>query len=594
MNIQGLAPQTKQSKVAFIQDTIVPTNHIFMGLSETWLNNHKEAELNIDGYTTIRCDSSRKKKSNRGRYTGGVAFYVRDDIAISSEVLVKHSSDSVQLLCLYSKSENIAIACLYRQPDDKAHGHPSTPMDLKLALNKLVNNLEKITPAPDIILGGDFNLPHTDWPDATPSKGASVDEKSMLNIINEMCNNLLLTQVVTGPTHKDGNTLDLVFVNNLALVHNTTAVPVLQSTSHHSIIQISTTYKAHAPFEQTALPKKSGLDALNFFHKDVQWDKLQEKLAAIDWVKNFENKSPDDILTSIYKETYEIAAECVPEKTSAEKKFASKLQQHRKQLVKRRRRITKRLCRVTSPSQANKLHLELLDIEKKLQKSYADADEEMERKAVESIKSNAKFFYAYAKKKAKCKTKIGPLDNKTRLTSDPKEMAELLSTQYASVFSVPKEDAGEPTAFKTEKKLVDITFTSEDMELAISELRSNAAAGDDGFPAVLLKNCKSALSLPLTVFWRKCMDESYIPPRLKRSIITPIHKGKGDSRAIPANYRPVALTSHIIKLFEKILRKNIVKHMNENNLFNDSQHGFRSGRSCLSQLLEHLTQSSTS
>ena len=112
--------------------------------------------------------------------------------------------------------------------------------------------------------------------------------------------------------------------------------------------------------------EKSGLDAFNFFRKDVQWNKLQEKLAAIDWVKNFENKSPDDILTSIYKETYEIAAECVPEKTSAEKKFASKLQQHRKQLVKRRRRITKRLCRVTSPSQANKLHLELLDIEKKL------------------------------------------------------------------------------------------------------------------------------------------------------------------------------------------------------------------------------------
>ena len=27
--------------------------------------------------------------------------------------------------------------------------------------------------------------------------------------------------------------------------------------------------------------------------------------------------------------------------------------------------------------------------------------------------------------------------------------------------------------------------------------------------------------------------------------------------------------------------------MNDNKLFNDSQHGFRAGRSCLSQLLEH-------
>ena len=170
MNIQGLAPQTVQSKVAFIQDTIVPENQIFMGLSETWLKNHKEAELNIDGYTIQRCDSSRKKKSNRGRYTGGVAFYLRDDIAISSEVLVKHTSDAVQLLCLYSKSENLAIACLYRQPDDKVHGHPSTPTDLKVALNKLVNSLERITPSPDIILGGDFNLPHINWPVATHQK----------------------------------------------------------------------------------------------------------------------------------------------------------------------------------------------------------------------------------------------------------------------------------------------------------------------------------------------------------------------------------------------------------------------------------------
>ena len=28
--------------------------------------------------------------------------------------------------------------------------------------------------------------------------------------------------------------------------------------------------------------------------------------------------------------------------------------------------------------------------------------------------------------------------------------------------------------------------------------------------------------------------------------------------------------------------------MNQNNLFNNSQHGFRAGRSCLSQLLEHF------
>ena len=36
------------------------------------------------------------------------------------------------------------------------------------------------------------------------------------------------------------------------------------------------------------------------------------------------------------------------------------------------------------------------------------------------------------------------------------------------------------------------------------------------------------------------------------------------------------------------MRKHIVQYMNDNNLFNENQHGFRSGRSCLSQLLEQF------
>ena len=71
----------------------------------------------------------------------------------------------------YSKVENIAIACLYRQPDDIAHGHPSTASNLKTALDKLVAGLAGLSPAPDIILGGDFNLPHVSWPAGTPSQG---------------------------------------------------------------------------------------------------------------------------------------------------------------------------------------------------------------------------------------------------------------------------------------------------------------------------------------------------------------------------------------------------------------------------------------
>ena len=81
------------------------------------------------------------------------------------------------------------------------------------------------------------------------------------------------------------------------------------------------------------------------------------------------------------------------------------------------------------------------------------------------------------------------------------------------------------------------------------------------------------------------MDTGHIPDILKTANIIPIHKG--GSMGIPKNYRPIALTSHLIKIFEKVIRKQIVDYMERHHLFNPSQHGFRLGRSCLSQLIAH-------
>ena len=40
-------------------------------------------------------------------------------------------------------------------------------------------------------------------------------------------------------------------------------------------------------------------------------------------------------------------------------------------------------------------------------------------------------------------------------------------------------------------------------------------------------------------------------------------------------------------MFEKVIRNYLVKFLDETNAFNVNQHGFRVGRSCLSQLLTH-------
>ena len=47
------------------------------------------------------------------------------------------------------------------------------------------------------------------------------------------------------------------------------------------------------------------------------------------------------------------------------------------------------------------------------------------------------------------------------------------------------------------------------------------------------------------------------------------------------------LTSHVVKIFERIMTDQLIEYITDINAWNDNQHGFRTGRSCLSQLLEH-------
>ena len=54
------------------------------------------------------------------------------------------------------------------------------------------------------------------------------------------------------------------------------------------------------------------------------------------------------------------------------------------------------------------------------------------------------------------------------------------------------------------------------------------------------------------------------------------------------NYRPISLTSTILKVIESIIYSNIVNHCNKFNIINIEQRGFRDKRSTCTNLLEFL------
>ena len=75
---------------------------------------------------------------------------------------------------------------------------------------------------------------------------------------------------------------------------------------------------------------------------------------------------------------------------------------------------------------------------------------------------NPKYIYSYAKKFSKIKSKVGLiLESDNEMTSDPKEMANLLNDQYKSV---PTQHCKDSSNNQTCTHLNDILISQTDIE----------------------------------------------------------------------------------------------------------------------------------
>ena len=87
----------------------------------------------------------------------------------------------------------------------------------------------------------------------------------------------------------------------------------------------------------------------------------------------------------------------------------------------------------------------------------------------------------------------------------------------------------------------------------------------------------------MSIIFNKSFQSGHLPCDWKIAYITSIHK-KG-LRNAAGNYRPVSLTSTVVKLMESIIKSSIFNHLISNNLISSSQFGFLPGHSCSTQLL---------
>jgi len=296
LNIQGLCPQTKPSSIPYLRDILNTEKHIFLGLTETWLStNHTEAELTIDGYKFFRKDRNRTK-SKHGRYSGGVAFYIREDIAPLFKPLLEFSNGVNEALLLYSNQLNILLGIIYRQPTNVDHKSDAPEFDqLTSSITSEIETIQGCTP--DIYICGDFNIPHTFKNETfTPTTSCN---RQLLKNLTDFTTNLNLNQVINKPTHSNGNILDFLLTNNSDSIFDYNVVPTMWS--DHFFIDITThmTFNNNRRYQKEKTYTNSKFDNFNFHSNRIDWETIKKDFEKTDWQAILTNTIP--FLTSAFQ-----------------------------------------------------------------------------------------------------------------------------------------------------------------------------------------------------------------------------------------------------------------------------------------------------
>jgi ribonuclease P/MRP protein subunit RPP40 len=418
----------------------------------------------------------------------------------------------------------------------------------------------------EALIMGDFNHGDIDWNNLQAEK---LNSRYFMNKVQD----LFLTQHVEEPTRSD-KVLDLVMSTEQDMIEDLQVLNPMAN-SDHCMIQW-----------QFRLNTKAQVDDRNRynFHKG-RYDKICVELQEIDWDLEFEGKDVEGMWKILLTRLDQCRDKYVPKCKKRKEGHPSWMGASIRKKIKRREMVWKRFKQ--RPTFEGEMRYKM--IRNSIIKEIRDAKKEQEFKLAEKIKEDPKSFYAYVRSKTSVKVKVGPLMEEGKLVSDSEGMSRVLNHYFSAVFTIedrcnmPK-GSGQGVIDGLER----LEITEEHVIQSIKALKENKAPGVDGLNSTFIKGCMGGVVRPLVLVFNKSLTTGQVPQDWKDANVSALFK-KG-SRKEPGNYRPVSLTSQICKLLEKVIKEAMVSYLEGNGLIGNSQHGFRKGRSCLTNLLEFMQE----
>ena len=193
-----------------------------------------------------------------------------------------------------------------------------------------------------------------------------------------------------------------------------------------------------------------------------------------------------------------------------------------------------------------------------------------------SSHSIRKFFkYAQRHKKSLC-NKFSLVTDTSEFTSTDLETANAFIEHFESVYNTPIPHG------RYLHTLPRISESLEDVDISVQAIHQkllnvSKSPGPDNIHPILLKMFSHYFSVLLTILFSKSILTGRLPNYWKDAYIIPIHKKLSKQDA--CNFRPISITSSVIKILESIIKPQLVGHLIKHNIIHPNQHGFVPGKS---------------
>ena len=519
---------------------------------EEWLN---DAVFKIDDYNMYRSDRIRKKG-------GGTILYVRKEVEqrVCRALSSNECESSAWCWVVEKGGKKILVGSVYRSPNSSRQNDEN--------LLKQLLHANEIAGDNRVLLLGDFNVPGVDWADMDVRRGATWIDKRILDVVRD-CFWYQHVKEDTRYMNEQSSMLDLVFTKEEGDVRNIEHLPPLGRSDHEMVIgELVTEWKSKVVHKPRRLYQKGN------------YDKIIEELNLVNWGEEFEGKTVHECWIIFKTKLIELVEKYIPMSTPRdynEPWMNKSLMRYWKKKYHAWKRYTEN--KSNTRQQAYRKEADVF------KKQARRAKRIYEKRLSKGARHNKKAFFRYVNSKLTVRPEITEmLKGNGELADNEKDICGILGRYFSSVHTAPSNEEMPVMEAMYESEIRNLIISRLDVESRLEKLKPNKSCGPDNIHPYVLQKTATAVSIPLEKIFNLSLSSGECPSDWKSANVTPIHK-KGD-RTEPSNYRPVSLTSQVCKVLESIVRGHILKHLADNDILSDRQHGFREGRSCLSNLLE--------